>query len=90
MALHPFVGPFQLFKCLNPVQNRMDSLDGASARRKASTCIQESTNIIKVHTDIHASGRNGTHDLSVGAGGDSSCLRQRGHCDPQEAIHSML
>jgi hypothetical protein len=34
------------------------------------------------HTNIHASSGIRNHDLSVGAGEDSSCLRPRGHCGP--------
>jgi hypothetical protein len=34
-----------------------------------------------MHTDIHASSGNRTHDPSVRAGEDGSCLRPRGHCD---------
>jgi hypothetical protein len=33
------------------------------------------------NTDIHASGGIQTHDPSVRAGKDSSCLRPGGHCD---------
>jgi hypothetical protein len=33
------------------------------------------------HTDIHALSGIRNHDPSVLAGGDSSCLRPRGHCD---------
>jgi hypothetical protein len=36
-----------------------------------------------MHTDIHASSRIRTHNASVLAGGDGSCLRRRGHCDWQ-------
>jgi hypothetical protein len=32
---------------------------------------------------MHASTGIRTHDLSVGASEDSSCLRLRGHCDRQ-------
>jgi hypothetical protein len=35
----------------------------------------------KTHTNIHASIGIRTHDLSVGAGDESSYLRPRGHCD---------
>jgi hypothetical protein len=34
---------------------------------------------------IHASSGIRTHDLSVGAAEDSSCLRPRGHCDRLES-----
>jgi hypothetical protein len=35
----------------------------------------------ETRTDIHASSEIRTHDPTVRAGEDSSCLRQRGHCD---------
>jgi hypothetical protein len=38
------------------------------------------------HTHIHASSGIRTHDLSVGADEDSSCLRPRGHCDRLKAL----
>jgi hypothetical protein len=44
MALQPFVGPWTLFKFLDLLHHRQDSLDGGSARRKAATCTQDSTN----------------------------------------------
>jgi hypothetical protein len=37
------------------------------------------------NTDIHALSGILTHDPSVRASEDSSCLRPRGHCDRQEA-----
>jgi hypothetical protein len=37
--------------------------------------------IINAHTDIHALSGIRTHELSVRASEESSCLRQRGHCD---------
>jgi hypothetical protein len=36
---------------------------------------------INAHTGIHASSGFRTHNPSVRAGEDSSCLRPRGHCD---------
>jgi hypothetical protein len=36
---------------------------------------------INIHTDIHALSGIRTHDSSVRAGEDSSCLRPHGHCD---------
>jgi hypothetical protein len=81
MALQPFVGPWLLFQFLNLLHSRQDSLDGGSAHRKATTCAEDSTNTEKTHTDIHASSGIWTHDPSVWAGEDSSCLRPLGHCD---------
>jgi hypothetical protein len=37
MVLQPFVGPWPLFQFLDPIHSRQVSLDGGSARRKAST-----------------------------------------------------
>jgi hypothetical protein len=42
---------------------------------------QDSTNTELTHTDINASRGIRTHDPSVSAGEDSSCLRPRGHYD---------
>jgi hypothetical protein len=36
---------------------------------------------MKAHTDIHASSGIRTHDPSIRAVEDGSCLRPRGHCD---------
>jgi hypothetical protein len=44
MALQPFARPWSIFQFLDPIHSRQDSLDGASARRKASTYIQNNTN----------------------------------------------
>jgi hypothetical protein len=38
-------------------------------------------NAHRTHTNIHASSGIRTHNISVGVGKDSSCLRSRGHCD---------
>jgi hypothetical protein len=51
-------------------------MDGGSARRKTATYAQNNTN-----TDNHALSGIRTHDLSVRAGEDGSCLRPRRHCD---------
>jgi hypothetical protein len=40
----PFVGPWPLFQCLNPINSRYDFLDGGSARHKAATYTQNNTN----------------------------------------------
>jgi hypothetical protein len=47
-----------------------------SARRKAATYTQNK----RTHTDIHALSGIRTHDPSVRADEDGSCLRPRGHC----------
>jgi hypothetical protein len=58
------------------VNSRQDSLDGRSARHKAPTYRQHKH---RTQTDIHASSGIRTHDPSVWAGEDISCLRPRGH-----------
>jgi hypothetical protein len=80
MGLQLFVGPWQPFRFLGPTHSQQDSLDGVSARRKAATYTQGSTNSINAHnTDIHASSGIRTHDPSVPASEDSSCLRPHGY-----------
>jgi hypothetical protein len=44
MALQSFVGPWPLFLFLNLIHDREDPLDEGSARRKAATSTQDSTN----------------------------------------------
>jgi hypothetical protein len=49
IALQSFVGPWPLFQFLNPIYSRQVSLDGKSARRKASTYTQNNTNRINAY-----------------------------------------
>jgi hypothetical protein len=63
MILEPFVGPWPLCQFRNPVHSQYDSLDGGSARRKASTFTQDNTNAI--NADIDALNGVRTHDPSV-------------------------
>jgi hypothetical protein len=78
MVLEPF-GPWPLFQFPNPIHR----LPGQGIRssqghylhteqHKQNTCTQ---------TDIHASSGIQTHNTSVQASEDSSCLSLRGHCD---------
>jgi hypothetical protein len=61
------------------------SLDLRSAHRKAGTYTQNNyKHRINAHTDIHALSGIRTHDPSVRAGEDSSCLSPRDHCDRQK------
>jgi hypothetical protein len=60
---------------------RQDSLDEWWARRKAATYTQENTNRINAHTDTHALSEIRTHDPSIRASEDNSCLKLCGHCD---------
>jgi hypothetical protein len=57
----------------------MGSLDGGSGRRKAATYTENNTNTEWTNTDIHAWSGIRTHDPSVRAGEDGSCVRPRGH-----------
>jgi hypothetical protein len=66
------------FFCFLILYSRQDSLDGASARRKASAYTQNTNRINAHNSDIHTLGGNRTHDPSIP---DSSYLRPRGHCD---------
>jgi hypothetical protein len=78
MFVQTFVGPWQLLQFLDPIHSQ-DSLDGGSARRKASTYAQGNTNRIDARRHVFSGIR--THDPSVRATEDSSCLSPRGHCD---------
>jgi hypothetical protein len=64
----------------------MGSLNRGSACHKVATYTQDNTNRINAH-NIHAPYGIQTHDLSVGAGEDSSCLGPRGHCDRRHLYH---
>jgi hypothetical protein len=74
-----------LFQFLN-LHSRKDSLDVESGLRKAATYTQKNTNTEETHTDICASSGIRTHDPSVRAAKDSSCLRERGHSDRRKDI----
>jgi hypothetical protein len=87
MVLQPFVGPWPLFQFLNLYTVSKGSFDGGSARRKAATYTQKNTNTEYTRTDIHVSSGIRTHDPSVTAAEDGSCLRPRGHCDRHILIY---
>jgi hypothetical protein len=42
----------------------------------------------QMHTDIHASSGIRTHDPSIRAGEDVSCLRPRDHCDRRVSMNN--
>jgi hypothetical protein len=44
MALQTFVGPWPFLQFSDPTHSHQDTLDGGSARRKASTYTQNNTN----------------------------------------------
>jgi hypothetical protein len=85
----PFVGPLLFFRFTNLIHSRWDSLDRGSARRKAATYIKGNTITEWTHTNIYASSVIRIHDLVVGTGDDSSCLRPRGHCDRPIHTHEI-
>jgi hypothetical protein len=66
-------------------------LGRGSARRKATTCTQNNTNMEYTHTNVHASSGIWSHDLSVRASEDGSCLRPRNCCDrhPECSLHKI-
>jgi hypothetical protein len=47
------------------IHNQYDSLDGGSARGKASTYTQGNTSTEEMHTNIHVWSEIRNHDLSV-------------------------
>jgi hypothetical protein len=82
MYLQLFIGLWSLLQCRNLfLHRRYDSLDWESACRKAVTYTQDNTN-----TDMHALSGIQTHDPSVRASEDSSCLRPRCHSDQRRSI----
>jgi hypothetical protein len=58
---------------------------GGSARPKAATCTGQRKH--RINEDIHALSGIRTHDPSVRASEDISCLRPCGHCDRRIIIH---
>jgi hypothetical protein len=68
MVLQPFVGPWPIFQFLELFTQSVGLLGRGSARRKAATCTQNSTNIEQTQTNIHASSVIRTHDPNVLSG----------------------
>jgi hypothetical protein len=81
MALQPFVGPWPLFQLLDPMHSRQDSLDGEPVAGQTPAHRINAHNI-----DIHAFSVIRTHDPSVQASEESSCLKPRGCCDRRDSI----
>jgi hypothetical protein len=79
-ALQPFDRPWSLFQFLNSIQNRQDSLDGGSARRKAATYTQNNTNRINAHRHPCLEWDSNPR-FQHSSEQDSSCFRLRDHCD---------
>jgi hypothetical protein len=70
------------FQFLDLIHRRQDTLDGGSARWKASIYTQNYTNRINAHnTGIYALSGIRTQDSSFRGREVSSCLRPRGQCD---------
>jgi hypothetical protein len=79
---NPFVGPWLLFQFLNPIDSRTPWTGDQPITRllptHRTTHTQRST-----HTDIHTLSGIRTHNPSIRASEDTSCLRLHGHCDRQ-------
>jgi hypothetical protein len=80
MALRPFVEPWPLFQVLDSIQSVGLLGRGISPSEGLYLHIEQYKTLNK-REDIHALSGNRTHDPSVSASEDSSCLRPRGHCD---------
>jgi hypothetical protein len=80
----------RFFQFLNAIQSRENFLDGGSASCKAATYIQNNTNKEQTHTDIHALSGIPTHNPTVRASEDVSCLRPRGHYDRHFSENSSI
>jgi hypothetical protein len=84
MALQPFVGPWPLLQFRNLFYTDGRSLwegDQPVARPLPKHRTTQTQNK-RIHTpNIHALSGIRTHDPSVRASKDSSCLRPRGYCD---------
>jgi hypothetical protein len=80
VALQPFAGPWPLFQFHNLFYTvgRTPWTNNQPVARPLPT--QDNTNRINANTDIHALSGIRTHNPSVRASEDSSCLRPRGRC----------
>jgi hypothetical protein len=88
MALEPFVGPWLLFQFLNLYKvGRTPWMGDQPVARPMPTHRKYEHRINAHNPDIHALSGIQTHDLSVRASEDSSCLRPLGHCDRLIKIH---
>jgi hypothetical protein len=84
MALQPFVRPWPLFQFRKYILfTQTIGLLGRviSLLQGPYLHTEQHKHRINAHTDIHDSSGIRTHDPSVRAGEDSSCIRQRGHYD---------
>jgi hypothetical protein len=90
MALQPFFGPWPLiqFRNLQTVE-LLGRVISPSQGRYLHT--GQHKHRIKAHkTDIHALSAIRTHYPNVRESEDSSCLRQRGHCDRHCIYHKLV
>jgi hypothetical protein len=85
MALQPFVGPWPLFQFFDPIQS-VGFLGRGISPSQGLYLHTEQDRINAHNTDIHALIGIRTHNLSVPASEDKSCLRLRGHCDQHMKI----
>jgi hypothetical protein len=88
--LQPFVGPWPLFKFLDPTQSVGLLERGISPSQSLNLHTEQHKHRINAHnTAIHALTGNRTHDPGLRASEDSSCLRPHGHCDRQLELYRM-
>jgi hypothetical protein len=80
MALESFVVACSLLQFLNPIQSSEDSLDGDQLVAR-SLHSQANTNIINVHTGIHASSWIRNQECGIRTGEGSSSPRPHVQCD---------
>jgi hypothetical protein len=67
--------------------SRQESLGGGDQPTAGPLPTQDNTNIEQMQTKINALSGSRTHDPSVPAGEDISCLIPRGHCDRQWCVY---
>jgi hypothetical protein len=90
MSLQPFVEPWPLLQFLNLFITQTVGLLGRVISPSLGCYLhtEEHKHRINAHTDIHVLSRFRTHDPSVRAEGDSSCLTLRCHCARQGGIYT--
>jgi Mn2+/Fe2+ NRAMP family transporter len=82
MALQPFVEPWPLSQFCNLFYKAIGLLGGViSPSQGRYLYAAQHKHKISPHTNIHALSGIRTHDPSVRASEESSCLRTRGYCD---------